>query len=1103
MTTTQNDKKFPVDNNDRSMNWSSITDSVELTSNLPSVFGNEHLYPDSIGMGYDSILVDVVRPIPIVGRSKEISLLREAFYCLQLEESDTKNNLAMKKRVIALVHGVSGSGKTSLVEKSLRQQITSDAQGFFVSGKYEANFEIREPYAALLAAFSDLCDLTIQSADFSQRRDVIRERMGYQSAKILVKAISNLMTIWKNVEEVLDFHSDTHDHSTFLPEARESTAFATFMIACKSFLMAMSCREHPIILFLDDIQWMDDGSRQLLTYFLNDAALTNIMFVLTYRSEDQDNIYDFLQETRKLPDILDIELRNLEFNAVFNLIATMLGSTTSSVEQLSKIIASKSSGNPFHVTQFLKCIQRENLMTFNTETLIWEFDVDEIHRDVMVSEKLADLLTLRIKKLPTHVQYCLKIASLIGYRFNKELLIKVIISIQDSRIQDLSTSLSLDSVTLSLSEAMAIGFIEKIRDGYQFSHDRIQQSFVSMVDESERIHFHLKIGLVYLKYQGSESDYYAALHLHQVPNYTNTEFTRVRFAEINLNAAKYCVKIGAFMDASVFLQRGLALINPEDMWFQHFDLSYELTQMLSRVELIIGHHDSCIEKARETLIRAKTTKMKVDALLIEVECCMARNQMEETIKAANRALSILGVSMPHKITMRHVMIKLLKIKFMIGQKSDNYILSLPKMKDESMAIAVRLLLHIYLYCLLKNEDSQGLYSALLATEITLKNGLNAYAASALTIYGVAELASGNYRRAYRFGKLAISLLDKFQNREAECSTIAFSLSTLTHWYDPIREMPPILFRASNNGFEIGDVVYGSFCLCLCYGTQTLIGENLERLEVIMRSHFQKIQNLSQDAMIMWVQPALQYVSNLRTQDVMYWYDLTNLTGDVMNESIFIQESLKANHQTLIMTAWIYKAQLSYLFGEWAKAESVLQDMMQMCDAFYFTFGIIPTSLFGGLASFSLFRENGKRKHLRLAKKNQNTLKGVQRRGSPNAPVFLNLLNAEALSIKKSAKSHAVTTAYGIAIEAMAREKYPQFEALANERAGFYQIRCKNRVAAEMYFERALELYKYDWGSITKHDWLSEKVEQALSMLPTDDISRSEIPKSVIGISANV
>jgi predicted ATPase len=1091
----------PVRNSDcNSVDLSSITNSNGVRSTLPSIFGIESLNPDSAGNDNDITSLNFDHPISIVGRSKEMISLQDAFYSLQPSQDQSQNS-SWKKRTIALVHGVSGSGKTSLVEQSLRQ-ITSDTQGFFVTGKYESISDIREPHAALLEAFSDLCDLTIQSTDFPQRQSEIQQRMGRQSAQILANAVSNLMTIWRSNEESdFAFHQDEDYTSTLLPEARYSNAFATFMVACKSFLMAMSSKEHPIVLFIDDIQWMDDGSRQILSFFLNDKALTNIMFVLAYRHEEQDFIHDFLQETRSLSDVLDIELQNLEANDVCSLIVNMIGSTTSSIQELGKIIASKSGGNPFHVTQFLKCIQKDKLMTFNSKTSMWEFEVDEIHRNVMVSEKLADLLTLRITKLAESVQYCLKIASLLGYCFSEELLNQVVSSLQDSRIQNALSS-SMDSVSASLSEAMELGFIEKTKDGYQFGHDKLQFYFVSMIDDSERSQIHLKIGLVYLKREGAESNYLAALHLHQAPCYASTESTRVQLAEVNLKAAKYCNKLGAFMDASVFLIRGLECIDPGNKWTQHFDLSYELTQMLSRVELIIGHHDSSKERARELLEKARTTKMKIDALLIEVECCMACNQMEETIKAANRALRVLGIYMPGKTTMRHVIAKLIKVKLMIGRKSNECILSLPMMKDKSMEIAVRLLLHLYLYCFLKNEDSQALYSALLAMEITLKNGLNAYAASALTIYGIAELASGDYRRGYRFGKLAISLLDKFENREAECSTIVLALTTLTHWYDPLRDMPPILYKASNKGLESGDVVYGSLCLSICYAIRLIIGENLEQVETFMKSSNERIQDLSQDSMIMWVQPALQYVANLRAQDVVCWKDLTNLTGDIMKESTFIEEAMQANHQTLIMSAWMHKALLCCLFGDWAKAESVFQDMMRLSDGFYFGFGVIPCSLFGGLASFSLFKENRKRKHLRFAKKNQNTLRQAQMRGCPNAPVFLNLLIAEALSVKKSAKPQLVTAAYDFAIEAMASEKYPQFEALANERAGFYQIQCKNRIAADNYFKQALNLYKYEWGSFAKHDWLTEKVERAMSMLPIE-ITINDLFGTEIGISRNI
>jgi len=161
--------------------------------------------------------------------------------------------------------------------------------------------------------------------------------------------------------------------------------------------------------------------------------------------------------------------------------------------------------------------------------------------------------------------------------------------------------------------------------------------------------------------------------------------------------------MAAFTDAAVFLNRGLELINSEEKWTNHYVLAFELTIMMSKVDLIIWNHDACQQKAKEALFQAETTKMKLSAMLLDVVCCMACNETEATVAAANQALMVLGVQMPCKIGIPNVIAKLVYVRIMLRQKTDEEILNLPRMKDENMITAVRLLLHLNLYYLFQEK----------------------------------------------------------------------------------------------------------------------------------------------------------------------------------------------------------------------------------------------------------------------------------------------------------------------------------------------------------------------------------------------------------------
>jgi predicted ATPase len=1004
----------------------------------------------------------------LYGRTCETNLLLNAYQQVLR---------TIKKTNSVLIHGVSGSGKTALADQ-LRQPVY-ESEGYFVAGKYFQGSAIQEPYSAIMAAFSDLCDLVSQSENFTEeRRREIQKKLG-TDGRLLAKAISNLSPFLDATEgEEIDI--------------RNEAAFAKFKVACKVFLHAMSSDKHPIVLFIDDIQWMDGGSRQLIALLLNDAELKNVMLVLAYRDEDANCEIDILMEESDVA-MLDIPLQNISAGDVHEFVCEMIGSSSADKE-LSHLVELKTGGNPFHMIQFVEFIQREGLMIYDAASSSWQYDVDEIQKEIMVPESLADLLALKIWRLPFEVQETLKVASLIGFQFREDVLLGVPSAIRDQAIEEekveslQSVAVSLDLASLSLKEALNGGFIEKTNDGYQFSHDKLHSAFQSMTDGAEEEELHLAIGETFLYIGGAESMYQAAVHLHHAPAFGRQKAERVKLAAVNLEAANYCIRKSAFVDAATLLRRGLELLDPDEKWTLHYDLAFQMTETLAKMALIIGNHECCKDMTKEALLRAKTTEMKIDSLLIDVECRMTNNEVDGSIAAANRALRVLGVKLPRKVAYRHVVMKLLKVKWTIGRKSDEDILSLPPMGDRTMSTIVRLLFFLSCYCFLKDERYQAVYSALLATELTLKDGLSPFSASAFTIYGVAELYLGDSRRAYRFGKLALTLLDRIKNKDADCPTTGFSLAFLTHRYDSVSPMPDILRRAIRRGFDVGDIVFGTYCLSMCYGMEIMLGTNLEQLEDFMRSSYRQIRDLSQDAMVMWAQPAIQYVLNLRSQEAVCWKDLTNLTGEVMDEGAYMRQVRGTNHRNpaLVTMVAIYKARLACVFGFWSLSESIYKDIKVDIKGIgtqaYLTYGSISLYWSAAIASYSLYKENGKRKHLRIARKNRRNLQRAEAEGCPNASSFLTLIDAEELSLRKSVASYLVAGAYNRAFDAAAAAGLSHLKGCICERTAFYYVNLGLFDEADTNFTKAMEIYKYEMSAHAMHSWLKEASEEALSKL---------------------
>ncbi|KAI2491578.1 hypothetical protein MHU86_22983 [Fragilaria crotonensis] len=199
----------------------------------------------------------------------------------------------------------------------------------------------------------------------------------------------------------------------------------------------------------------------------------------------------------------------------------------------------------------------------------------------------------------------------------------------------------------------------------------------------------------------------------------------------------------------------------------------------------------------------------------------------------------------------------------------------------------------------------------------------------------------------------------------------------------------------------------------------------------------------------------------------------------MDEATYIRRALASNHQILVMMALNFKAILACSFGFWSMAESIFIELISTGKTFFFSYAAPSNSLFAAISSYSCYQQSGKRKHLKLARKNRRRLASAVLLGCPDAPSYLSFLDAEDLAIRKSAKPGAIVDAYNTAIDKLASAGFPHTEAYAVERAGFFQAKLGKYDDASIYFQKALRLYYDTWGSIARHDWLVEQIEIAL------------------------
>lgn len=1031
----------------------------------------------STAVAEDEDDIEAVGEMVVYGREKEKRVLLKAFSeVLEKQSSET-----------VVIHGALGTGKTSLAE-SLRKEVCNN-EGYFCSGKYSQNSELQEPHSAIMAAFSDVCDLVMQSNDYDEkRRSEIQQALG-SDGRLLAKAITSLSPILPNTNWGVAISS------------RNEAACAKFKAACKTFLRTMSSIQHPIVLFLDDVQWMDEGSKELLDSFHTDKELSNVLLILSYRDGDASSL-EGMSLMDKRTGSVHIKLSNLNAKAVNEMISVGLGCKSECVSKLSDVIFRRTLGNPFHLTQLIDLLGRDELLRYDSVSSAWIFDVDEIDEAMITDVTVADILSRKVRYLDTAAIETLKIAAFLGFGFDETILAEVSCTLAEElknrsqspsgerRIQDFSMQ-----VAQSLVDAVGEGFIENTNIGFQFRHDVLQSHFSSMLEERDKEGLRKVVGLTYLTIGGVASMYHAATHLNRSSGYVIDQQQCHKLAFINFAASKYCEEKCAFKEAARLLRQGLSLINSRTKWTEQFELAFEMTEALARLELILGNIELCQQLTREALLRGKSTEMKTDCLMIDVEVAfvqkqrMSLNEDDNSFETADRALKILGISIPRKVGSRHVMVKLLTLRRLLALKKDKDILSLPAMTDRLKATAVQVLFHVYSYSVLRDHDVRSIYAALVAAELTLRWGTSPFCACAFALYGIAELSVGRHKRAFRFGKLALKMQEQLRCRDAECAAVTLSHSMLMHWERPIRDMRGPITDAFRCGYQTGDKLYCFYAATLCFGFGFFLGDNLPKLEDYMHLTYQQISGLGQaDFFLLWLKPAYQFVLNMQNQEVSCWRDLTMLTGDIMNEQEYMYVVVGARNTLMMMIAWVYKSMLAYYFGFYSMAESIYNDMDSISQVYRYNYSVVPYYQFGALIFYERFRETRQRKHMRQARKYKKLLLQIKRMGSPNVSAYLTLLDAVEASLQNPTIAILFST-FNRAIDAMAAEEWPHMEALANELAGFAFVEKNALFEAEGYFERSLELYQTNWGAHAKYQCLREKSKQALAGWRTQSSSQ--------------
>jgi diguanylate cyclase (GGDEF)-like protein/PAS domain S-box-containing protein len=1001
---------------------------VDLEVCLQQLQTNGHI--DVFHLGQQDVSDRFQIPQQLYGRQQEIKTLLAAF-----------ERVASGATEMMLVTGSAGVGKSALV-REVHKPITAK-RGNFIWGKFD-QYQRNIPYYALSQAFNDFCNqlLSETEAALNEWRKKILAAVG-NNAQVLIDVIPNLEQVIGTQPSVV--------------QLGPSEAQNRFNLVCQNFVQAICQEEHPLVLFIDDLQWADKASLNLLKIIISHANVRYLLIVCAYRDNEVDLLHSLnitIDSMEKEQNSLSfIHLNNLLLQDINALIADALDSQSILAQELTNLVYKKTQGNAFFTTEFLNSLYTEGLLTFNQQARKWNWDVEQIQaKDI--TDNVVELMALKISKLSTPTQTVLKLAACIGNRFDLSTL--GIIS-QHQPVEALA----------DLFPAMEEGLVIPLNNKYKlietgenlaatearfkFLHDRVQQAAYSLIEEAQKINLHLQIGRLLLQNTPSEELSEAIFQIVDQLNIGSelliNQNERNEIAKLNLMAGQKARLAMAYEAAIKYLNVGLNLL-AENSWQTQYDLTLNLYESAVYVEYLNTNYKRIEVLSNVILKKVKIVREKAKVYEIKIQLYIAQNQMQASIDIGLEFLAMLGISLsksaPNELVIENLY-------------------NLPPMTDPDKLVAMRILKAIWSPIHTTNS-SLAPFIIFTMLDLCINYGNSSFAAFAYVLYGsLLCITQTNFDLGYQLGKLSLEMLNQFDASEIEGKILVMFNCCIRPWKEHKRTTLESLWKTIQISLENGDIEYASYATINYCSNLFLVGEALETVYQKYKKCIHIIEFVQQDFSLNYAKIWCQLVLSLKEN----FNKSTCLMGEIFNENEMISILKNKNNIQSLFAINLAKTKLNYLFQNYklaiksAENGSVHKQPMEGLLAytehnFYFSLSL--------LANYFNQEEQEQKKYIEQVAINQKEMKAWADHAPMNFQHTYDLVEAEKARVL--GKVVEAMKLYERAIKGARENRYIHEEALAYELAAKFYLAQSMDEIAQTYMTKAHYSY-ICWGAKAK------------------------------------
>lgn len=987
----------------------------------------------SFELGLDDSPHGLNIPTRLYGRENEVEALVAAFNRVTDQGSAE----------LLLVSGYSGIGKSTLVRELYKPLVQE--HGFFLTGKFD-QYRANVPFSTTTQAFKEfiLFLLTKPEEVVQFWKQELESALGANGA-VIVNVIPELALLIGPQTPV-----------AILPAADEQQRFD---LTFRKFVGVFARSEHPLVLFLDDLQWADAASLRLIKNLIAEGENTYLLIIGAFRENEVGSEHLLTQVVNELQaadvTVEKIVLQSLSADITKAFVADSLQCTQDQAASLSNLVYEKTQGNPFFIIQFLKMLYLEKLLQFSQTSHAWKWDLDRVEAQEY-ADNIVDLLLAKLLRLPPETRDILKVAACLGNNGELETLaILCLCSEQD--------------LLVALKPSIEQGLVLCQAGTYKFLHDRVQQAAYSLIAEAHRSEEHLRIGRLLLL-NWSESVVAAKVfdivdHLNLGKSLIVEHSEKLHLSALNLLAGQKAKANTAYNSAIQFLEEGIALLE-EESWQSDYQLSFDLHFERAECNWMCSNFDQSVQQFTDLLTHSKTKLEKAKIYRMGVELYTGKTNLVRAVACGIDGLNLFGIEVVAHPSSTQVLEQYENLWQLMAGREIEDLLDLPLMTDEEIRSALDILQALFAAALCSD---QNLFLLCACHMVTLSLQYGNCDASAMG-YGFLGMGLGpvfgKYDQAYRFGQLASNLVEK-RNLNAYKARIQFIVGdTINYWVNHLRTNLDFLYSCFETSSKNGDITFAGYCCNHIVADQFILGLPLalvyEQSKIYM-AYCRSVKFEAPAEVILGIQRLIQNMQGL-TENFSTFDDIAGDFEQPFKQDAY--ESFMNSYTQPVVTCWYYimKLQARFLSGDYDLAIAAAQHAkpllwsslghIQEPEYWYY----YPLALAARYADVSA---SEKVDYLNIIVEHEQKLGQWAQACPANFSHKHSLVAAELARLQGDAM--AAQRLYELAINGAHDNGYVQNEAIANELAArFY--RCLGlSICADAHLAKAYSAYA-SWGA---------------------------------------